>query len=135
MDHQKYINYMNSFFGFNRHNGLKLVEIDEGRSVVEVKLTRESMNPQGSAHGGLMFSLADMAAGCACISHGRMAVTLSGSVNYLRPGLGSLLRAEAVEQHYGSKTAVYHVAVRDDQGRTVADHTFTYFLLDKTIDL
>lgn len=134
MDHKKFITYINSFLGYNRHNGITLVELEEGHSVVEVKLTRESMNPQGSAHGGLMFSLADTAAGCACLSHGRVAVTLSGSANYLAPGKGAWLRAEALEQHYGSKTAVYRVIETDPTGKTVAEFTITYFLTDKTIE-
>ncbi len=135
MDQKKFVNYMNSFLGYNRRNGVTLVEIGDGRSVVEVKLTRDSMNPQGTAHGGLIFSLADTAGGCACLTHGRGAVTLSGNVNYVRPGLGEYLRAEAEELHYGSKTAVYRVIVRDDQNKTVAEMTMTYFLTDKTIEL
>lgn len=134
MDEQKFVNYINSFLGYNRHNGIRLVEAADGRAVVEVQLSRESLNPQGTAHGGLIFSLADTAAGCACMSRGRVGVTLSGNVNYLRPGLGTLLRAEATELHYGTKTALYRVTVRDDQGRAVSEQTITYFLSDKKIE-
>lgn len=135
MDQNKFIRYINSFLGYNHHNGIKLVELGEGHSIVEVKLTRDSLNPQGSAHGGLIFSIADTAAGCACLSRGRMAVTLSGNVNYLRPGLGDYLRAEAVEQHYGSKTAVYRVSITDPRQNKVAELTMTFFLSDKAINL
>ena len=38
MDHKKFITYINSFLGYNRHNGITLVELEEGHSVVEVKL-------------------------------------------------------------------------------------------------
>ena len=135
MEHKKLITYINSFLGFNRHNGISLVEVSEGRSVVAVKITRDSLNPQGTAHGGLVFSLADTAAGCACLAHGRVAVTLSASANYIRPGRGEWLRAQAFEQHYGSKTAVYRVDVTDPQNQLVATFTITYFLTDQTIDL
>ena len=86
MDQKKFLSYRNSFLGYNRHNGITLIEIEEGRSVVEVKLTRDSMNPQGNAHGGLIYSLADTAGGCAALTHGRGLSTLSGNVNYIRPG-------------------------------------------------
>ena len=135
MDHKKLLSYMNSFLGYNRHNGITLVEIGQGYSVAEVKLTRDSMNPQSSAHGGLIFSLADFAGGCAVLSRGRGLTTLNGSVNYLRPGKGEYLRARAEELHYGSKTAVYRVVVTDDQNKTVAEITLTYFLTDIKIDL
>lgn len=133
MDQNQFIRYINSFLGYNHHNGVKLLQAKDGRSVVEVKLTRDSMNPQGSAHGGLIFSLADTAGGCAALTHGRGVVTLSGNVNYIRPGLGEYLRAEAEEVHYGSKTAVYRVAVKDDKDKTVAEMTMTYFITDKVI--
>jgi len=133
MDQNQFIRYINSFLGYNHHNGVKLLQAEDGRSVVEVKLTRDSMNPQGSAHGGLIFSLADTAGGCAALTHGRGVVTLSGNVNYIRPGLGEYLRAEAEEVHYGSKTAVYRVAVKDDKDKTVAEMTMTYFITDKVI--
>jgi acyl-CoA thioesterase len=135
MDQNKFIRYINSFLGYNHHNGIKLVALEEGRSVVEVQLTRDSMNPQGTAHGGLIFSIADTAAGCACISRGRSAVTLSGNVNYLRPGKGEYLRAEATEQHYGSKTAVYRVCITDPQQNKVAELVMTFFLGEKMPEL
>ena len=135
MDQNKFIRYINSFLGYNHHNGIKLVALEEGHSIVEVQLTRDSMNPQGTAHGGLIFSLADTAAGCACISRGRSAVTLSGNVNYLRPGKGEYLRAEATEQHYGSKTAVYRVTITDPQQNKVAELVMTFFLGEKMPEL
>ena len=135
MDQNKFIRYINSFLGYNHHNGIKLVALEEGHSVVEVQLTRDSMNPQGTAHGGLIFSIADTAAGCACISRGRSAVTLSGNVNYLRPGKGEYLRAEATEQHYGSKTAVYRVTITDPQQNKVAELVMTFFLGEKMPEL
>ena len=135
MDEKKFLSYMNSFLGYNRHNGITLTQIGQGRSVVEVKLTRDSMNPQGNAHGGLIYSLADTAGGCAALTHGRGLSTLSGNVNYIRPGKGEYLRAEAFETHYGSRTAVYRVVVTDDQNKTVAEMTMTYFLSDTKIDV
>ena len=135
MDQNKFIRYINSFLGYNHHNGIKLVALEEGHSIVEVQLTRDSMNPQGTAHGGLIFSIADTAAGCACISRGRSAVTLSGNVNYLRPGKGEYLRAEATEQHYGSKTAVYRVTITDPQQNKVAELVMTFFLGEKMPEL
>ena len=68
MDQSNFVRYINSFLGYNHHNGIKLIEVGDGHSIVEVQLTRNSMNPQGSAHGGLIFSIADTAAGCACMS-------------------------------------------------------------------
>ena len=85
MDDQKLVSYMNSLLGFHRHNGIRLVEAGPGRAVVEAGITRDSLNPMGFIHGGLMFTMADMAAGCACLTHGRGVVTLGPAPATLPP--------------------------------------------------
>jgi len=135
MEQEKLIRYINSFLGFNRHNGITVKEAAPGSSLVEAALTRDSLNPQGAAHGGLIYALADTAAGTACVARGRMAVTQSGSANYLRPGTGAVLRARATELHYGGKTAVYRVDVTDGQDTPVAVFTFSMFLGDRALEV
>lgn len=135
MDCKKLVTYMNSFLGFPRHNGIRLLEAGEGCAVVEAAITRESLNPQGFVHGGLMFTMADVAAGCACLTHGRGVVTLGASASYLAPARGATLRARATEEHCGKTTGVYRVEVTDPEGKTVAVFTVTMYLTDKILDL
>ena len=46
---------------FARHMGFRLVEFAPGRAVVEMDIVAEHLNFMGYAHGGAVFSLADMA--------------------------------------------------------------------------
>ena len=135
MDFQKLVSYMNSLLGFHRHNGIRLVEAGPGRAVVEAGITRDSLNPMGFIHGGLMFTMADMAAGCACLTHGRGVVTLGASASYLAPARGDRLRAAATEEHCGKTTGVYRVEVTDPEGKLVAVFTVTMYLTEKTLEL
>ena len=55
----------NQFEGFNSHNHVVVTEVGEGTSVVEVEMTQDGMNPLNMAHGGLIFTLCDVATGVA----------------------------------------------------------------------
>ena len=77
---------------FNAHNGIRLVDVDDHYGVVEVTLTQQSLNPLKTVHGGLIFSLLDVATGVAARSCGRMTVTQNANIYYLRPGKKSSRR-------------------------------------------
>lgn len=74
----------NTFHGFNSHNHIVVTEVGEGTSVVEVEMTQDAMNPLGMAHGGLIFSMCDVATGVAARTGGRITVTLDSSIHFLR---------------------------------------------------
>jgi acyl-CoA thioesterase len=70
------------------------------------------VNFQGNPHGAVIFSLADIAFGAACNSHGEPAVALNVSVSYLaavKPG--SRLIAEGRERRQGRRAGFYDVTV------------------------
>ena len=74
----------NQFEGFNSHNHVVVTEVGEGTSVVEVEMTQDGMNPLNMAHGGLIFTLCDVATGVAVRTGGRITVTLDSSIHFLR---------------------------------------------------
>jgi acyl-CoA thioesterase len=101
---------------FARKFGLKLVELDEGYSKVEMIFTPDMENLFGMAHGGALFALIDEAFETASNSHGTMAVALSMNIAYLSsPAPGSRLAAEAKEINRTAKTAVYDIKVFDEE--------------------
>jgi len=106
---------------FARKFALRLVEIGEGYSRVEMRFTPDMENMFGMAHGGALFALIDEAFETASNSHGSLAVALSMNVSFLaaaRPG--SLLTAEAIEINRTRKTATYEIKVRDDAATLIA---------------
>lgn len=93
--------------------GVELVEVEPGRAVTRLTVTAEMLNGHGVAHGGYVFSVADSAFGCACNSHGPVALAAAADIVYLRPAReGDVLLAEAVERAVAGRTGLYDVTVR-----------------------
>lgn len=101
--------------------GLKLLEIGDGYSKVEMTFRPDMENLFGAAHGGAMFALIDEAFETASNSHGTLAVALNMNVTYVAsPQPGSILQAEAREVSLTRKTASYDIKVRDEKGSLIA---------------
>jgi acyl-CoA thioesterase len=106
---------------FAQKFGLKLVDLDEGYSLVEMIVTEDMKNILGMTHGGALFALIDEAFETASNSHGTVAVALSMTVSYIAPPMaGSKLTAEAREISRTRKTANYDIKVHDEQGQLIA---------------
>ena len=118
--------------GFIRHNGIRIVSVDEERSVLEAEITDNSRNVWGSVHGGFLYTMADTAAGAfARIRYGRRNVTLNGSMNYLRPITHSkTLTAVGREIKVGGHVGFFEVNITDDTGVLVACAQMNMYFLD-----
>jgi acyl-CoA thioesterase len=100
---------------------LKLLEIGDGYSKVEMKFRPDMENLFAMAHGGALFALIDEALETAANSHGTLAVALNMNVAFIAsPKPGSTLRAEAREVSLTRKTASYDIKVHDARGSLVA---------------
>ena len=127
---QAFFEKYESHHGFNAHNGIRLVDVDDGASVVQVTLRQEGTNPHGNAHGGLIFSLCDVAAGVAARSGGRNTVTQDADIHFLRPGRNTqMLTARGKVLKEGHHTAVCEVGVFTDDGTLIAKSTVTAFFI------
>jgi acyl-CoA thioesterase len=118
------MNKIKDFFAANdlfaRHNGIELVEAGEGRALASMKIEPYHFNAAGTVHGGAIFTLADFAFAVASNSHGRLAMGINTSVNFVKAAVKGTLYAEALEQSLNSKLATYSVLVTDDEKNTVA---------------
>lgn len=129
MDKQEYLNLVNTRCEYNKYNHIYTTDIGPDFSVVEVELRPESLNPLGMAHGGLVYSLCDVAAGVAVGQRARTFVTLSGSLNFLRPGKGKKLRCEGRIIKSGRTVNVVETSVYDCRGTLTARGTFEIYTL------
>jgi acyl-CoA thioesterase len=101
--------------------GIELIEAGPGCSVVAMTVRKEMLNSHDTAHGGVVFSLADAAFAAASNSHGPLAVALEVSINYVAPAfLGERLLAEAREESLGRRIGVYRLKVTKEDGTLVA---------------
>lgn len=115
---------------FNAHNGIRLVDVDDHYGVVEVTLTPNSLNPLQTVHGGLIFSLLDVATGVAARSCGRMTVTQDANIYFLRPGKNTeKLTAKGRVVKEGRQTGLCEAEIFTDDGTLIAKGTATVFYL------
>lgn len=122
----------NEFEGFNSHNHIVVTEVGDGTSVVEVKLAPESPNPLGMAHGGLIFTLCDVATGVAARTGGRITVTLDSNIHFLRRAKDTeklVARGRVVKA--GRTTGLVTAEVFDDTDKLIATADMTVYYVDE----
>lgn len=101
--------------------GLRLLELEPGRAVVEMAPRDDVANILGMTHGGAIFSLIDEAFQVSCNAYGTVAVALSMTLTYHSPPRAdATLRAESREIHRSRKTGTYIIRVTDDRGSLIA---------------
>lgn len=105
---------------FAKHNGIELLEAGAGRSLVSMKIMPYHFNAAGTVHGGAIFTLADFAFAVASNSHGRLAMGINTSVNFVKAAVSGTLFAEATEQSLNARLATYSVLVTDGDKNIVA---------------
>ena len=121
------IDYMNSVPDFNSHNGITLTELRDNYASCRVELAPDVINAQGMAHGGIVFSICDVAAGYAAANIDRRCVTQASNIYFLRPARGEYLVAKAEPIKVGKTLSVVEAKAYDDEDRLVAESTFSVF--------
>jgi acyl-CoA thioesterase len=102
--------------------GIAILEAREGYAKISMRITATMLNGHGTAHGGMIFALADTAFAYACNSRGETTVAQSANIVFLSPAReGELLIAEGVERGTSGRSGAYVVSVRGEDGRIVAE--------------
>ena len=115
--------------GFISHNNIRLVSIDNSHCTLEVSLNVNTKNVWGTAHGGLIFTLADTAAGAL----GRMIrsgenLTTDASIHYYRSTSESQkLSATSKVRKLGKNLVFFSVSIEDEKRREIAAAEITMF--------
>ena len=106
---------------FARHVGIELLEVSEGRAKAKMTVKECHLNGVNIAHGGAIFSLADLAFAVASNSHRTVAVSINVSISYLKASVaGDTLVAEAKEVSRNPKLATYEVRVTNETDELIA---------------
>ena len=105
---------------FADHVGIELLEVSEGRAKAKMEIQEHHLNGVNIAHGGAIFSLADLAFAVASNSHRTIALGINASISYLKAATGGTLIAEAKEVSLNPKLATYEVRVTDENNDLIA---------------
>lgn len=101
----------------SRALGIHVVEVADGSATARMTVRADMVNGHGSAHGGVVFSLADTAFACACNSYGPTTVAASADIVFIAPvHAGDVLTARAQARTRYGRSGIYDVTVlRDEQ--------------------
>jgi len=101
--------------------GIQYLDLRRGYARVSLRLRPDMVNFQGYPHGSVIFTLADVAFGAACNSHGEAAVALNVTIAFLaavKPD--ATLIAEGREKKQGRRAGFYEIEVTTEDGVPVA---------------
>ena len=99
---------------FLTHNFMRTTDLDDGTATVTLPMHTESLNRWGGAHGGILFSLCDVAMGMAIMTlRQEMVVTVNATIDYLSAAAaGSTLPM-------GGKLAFCSAEMTDETGKVI----------------
>lgn len=107
--------------------GATLADWGPGWAECGLDAAPDHANFAGSVHGGVLFSLADLAFAVACNSYGRQCVALSIDAQFLAAArVGDTLVATASEQSRGRATGSYELKVRRGERLVASLHALCY---------
>ena len=135
LDMEMFKAFMNEAEGFNRRNDIVFTVVEEGYCECEVELTKNGLNPQGVAHGSLLFALCDGVTGMAAATTGRSMLTQSATIHYLRTCAAGKLTAKSRVIKNGRSTALCVGEVYDERGRLLVTSEFEIFYTTDTLAL
>lgn len=105
----------------SRHLGMKIEHIAPGEATLSMDVADFMLNGHGSAHGGYIFTLADLAFAFACNGYNQRTVGHQAAITYVAPGRrGDRLTATARELHRGRRDGIYDIEVTNDRGERIA---------------
>lgn len=118
---------------FPVYNHIELESVEPDHAVYRLEIRPESKNPYGVVHGSAIYTMADNATGYAAHTDGRIYVTQTSSMHFLRNQAKGVVRADARVRHRGKTTCLVDVDVFGDDGKLLATGDFTFFCVDPAI--
>jgi acyl-CoA thioesterase len=105
---------------FSKQLGIRLISASPGKSTLQLDISDTHLNSHGTVHGGVIFSLADVAFAVASNTSGIPAVAINTSITYMKAASSGILIAEAKEFSSNPKLGSYVVEVYDHNREKIA---------------
>ena len=101
--------------------GAELLNVAPGSVTLRMTIREDMLNVVNIGHGGVTFSLADVAFAMACNSHNNAMVAQTCSISFLGPvNLGDVLTATVDETLYENRSGIYDIKVTNQRDETIA---------------
>jgi len=100
--------------------GIKIEEADVNYARCSLEIDERHYNTNGFVMGGAIFTLADYAFGVAVNNENPQTVSLSCTINFIRPTKGPVLYAEAKSIKCGRSISFFEITVTDGAENIIA---------------
>lgn len=118
---------------FMQWNGIVVEELDVDHCICSMELRPEQTNPNGYAHGGVLFTIADVTASALARADGRNYSTLDSDVHFLRNVKKGRITGEASIIRRGKTSVVVDTVIRAEDGKDLVRVTVTMFCISPGI--
>ncbi len=126
--------YLNTNDHFCKRNNMRITGIYDGGAEAEMTVEPYHFNGVGTVQGGALFTLADFVCAAAINSFGVLAVSMSASVSFIRPGVNmKTITAKAKLVNKGKTSAIFDVDVFGDNGKILLHSVMTGHLSDRPV--
>ena len=117
----KLLHFCNDNEPFLTHNYMRMTDADDGTATIVLPMQENSLNRWGGAHGGILFSLCDVAMGMAIMTlRQEMVVTVNATIDYLSAAAaGSTLTTVGRVDRLGGKLAFCSAEMTDETGKVI----------------
>jgi acyl-CoA thioesterase len=115
--------------GFDYTNNIVFDEVTKEVVKAHIDVSKASLNPWGTVHGGLIFGLADTAIGLLCYVNDYKGVTIDGNINYLKPCKKETKVVASIVK-MGHKIGFYRAEVFNEDDELAAIMTSNYYNLN-----
>ena len=104
------------------HNGIRFTKVSEGLVEAELELNDIVTNSWGTPHGGVLFTMGDVACGIAALSvRAESLMTLNASIDYMdRACMEGKVTAIARVERAGGKVCFCSAEMFDCRGKRIA---------------
>lgn len=119
-------------FGLQDALGFTIESVD-GTSTASLEITDLHLNPHGTVHGAIPFTLMDTAMGGAVMSSiddGRLCATIEMQTRFHRPAVSGELSATAQIITAGKRVVHLSAETRDREDRLIASATASFAVFD-----
>ena len=118
---------------FMQWNGIVVEELDVDHCICSMELSPEQTNPNGYAHGAVLFTISDVTASALARADGRTYSTLDSDVHFLRNVKKGRIIGEASIIRRGKTSVVVDTVIRAEDGKELVRVTVTMFCISPGI--
>lgn len=129
--------YGNQAEAFIAHNHIKITDLGDGTATVTLHLRKESLNRWHTPHGGVLFTMADVAGGMAALTmRQETCVTVNAAMDFMAAANGDqTLTAVGRVDRMGGKMCFCTTEIFDGMDQLIARFHSTMYFTGKALPL